>query len=110
MLFSLFDNLIAPKPAVLQEETPIQQKFEITVRDENVPVRILFERRFNNRATVNKGGILIRISDRQPRDEQRKQIDILLKWAKEKLGDKPELLDSLQQRIYVNGEILRIGE
>ncbi len=108
MLFSLFDNLIAPKP--VPEEEPIQQKFDIEVKGENVPVRILFERRFNNRATVNKGGILIRISDRQPREEQRKQIDTLLKWAKERLGDKPELLDSLQQRIYVNGEILRVGE
>ena len=76
---------------------------------ENVPVRILFEPRFNNRVTVNKNGILIRVSERQPKDEQRQQIDTLLKWAKEKLDGKPQLLESLPQRQYVNGEILRVG-
>src|SRR6202041_109673 len=69
MLLSLFDNLLAPKP-VVKEEIPIQQEFEITVKGENIPVRIQFEQRFNNRATVNKNGILIRISDRQQREEQ----------------------------------------
>jgi len=108
-MLSLFDTITVAKPAV--EETPaLKQEFEISVNGEAVPVRIAFERRFNNRATVNKNGILLRISDKQNREEQRKQIDILLKWAKEKLGDKPELLDSLPQRKYVNGEMLKVGE
>ncbi len=107
-LFSLFDSLTSPKPAH-KEENPKQEEFDIQVNGENVRVKIRFEQRFNNRATVNKNGILIRISARQQKDEQRKQIDTLLKWAKEKLGDKPELLDSLKQRYYVNGEILRLG-
>ena len=110
MLFSLFDNLTLTKPKQ-EEEIPIQQEFEITVKGESVPVRIVFEhQRFNNRVTVNKNGILIRISARQNKDEQRKHIDTFLNWAKNKLGDKPELLDSLAQRHYVNGEILRVGE
>src|SRR5580693_8288411 len=100
MTFSLFDNLIQLNPKV-EEDTSIQQEFEITVRGENVPVRILIEARFNNRVTVNKNGILIRISARQQKDEQRKHIDALLKWAKEKLGDKPGLLENLPQRDYV---------
>lgn len=108
-MFSLFDNLIVPKKPALEEE-PIQQKFDIEVRGESVPVKILFEPRFNNRVTVNKGGILLRISDRQTKEEKRKHIDTLLKWAKEKLGDKPDLLESLPQRAYVNGEILRVGD
>ncbi|MDB5284629.1 MAG: hypothetical protein JWO06_3704 [Bacteroidota bacterium] len=110
MLFSLFDNLTLTKPKK-EDETPLQQEFEITVNGESVPVRIVYEhQRFNNRVTVNKNGILIRISSRQQKDEQRKHIDTLLKWAKEKLGDKPELLDSLPQRTYVNGEILKVGD
>jgi predicted metal-dependent hydrolase len=109
MLLSLFDQILKPE-LPKQEDPPIQQYFEIVVSGENVPVRILFESRFNNRATVNKKGIILRIAQRQQKDEQRKQIDTLLKWAKEKLGDKPELLDSLPQRKYVNGEILKVGD
>ena len=108
-LFSLFDNLTQTKPKPV-EEIPLQQEFEISVNGENIPVRILYESRFNNRVSVNKNGIIIRIAGRQHKDEQRKQIEALLKWAKEKLGDKPELMDSLQQRVYVNGEILRVGD
>lgn len=111
-MLSLFDNLIAAVKPLVEEEkdAPIQQKFEISVAGgEPVPVRIYFEQRFNNRATVNKNGIILRISAKQNKEEQRKQIDTLLKWAKERLGDKPELLDSLPQRKYVNGEVLKVG-
>jgi predicted metal-dependent hydrolase len=112
MLLSLFENLISPKPqpSKLEEEISLQREFEIEVNGTNVPVRILFESRFNSRVTVNKNGILIRISDRQSKEEQRKNIDAFLKWAKQKLGDKPQLMDSLPQRKYVNGEVLRVGD
>lgn len=112
MLLSLFENIAAQRsqPSKLEEEISFQREFEIEVNGENVPVRILFESRFNSRVTVNKNGILIRISDRQSKEEQRKNIDTFLKWAKQKLGDKPELLDSLPQRKYVNGEVLRVGD
>lgn len=111
MLLSLFDKAAVPvaKPPESGEGIAIQQQFEIEVNGESVPVRILFEQRFNNRVTVNKNGILIRVSDKQQKEDQRKHIDTLLKWAKQKLGDKPELLDSLPQRKYVNGEILKVG-
>jgi predicted metal-dependent hydrolase len=111
MLLSLFDNFAPAKPLPKrEEEISFEREFNIDVRGENVPVRILFEMRFNNRVTVNKNGILIRISDRLLREEQRKNIDSLLKWAKEKLGDKPELLETLPQRRYVNGEVLKVGD
>ncbi len=112
MLLSLFDNLIAPKPQPVKQvdETSFQREFEIEVNGKNVPVRIMFEQRFNNRVTVNKNGILIRISERMSKEEQRKNIDNLLKWAKQKLGDKPELMESSPQRKYVNGEILQVGD
>ena len=109
MLLSLFDQLLPAKPASKVQED-LSREFAIDVNGENVPVRILFEARFNNRVTVNKNGILIRVSERQPKEEQRKNIDTLLKWAKEKLGDKPELLDSLPQRKYLNGEVLKMGD
>lgn len=108
MLLSLFENFIA-EPKQAEEEIHIEQDFEIMVNGENVPVKILFEARFNNRVTVNKSGILLRVSERQTLEEKRKQIDTLLKWAKEKLGSKPQLLDSLPQRKYMNGEILKVG-
>ncbi len=107
---SLFDNTSAPALTSKDEVNGIQRQFEIVVNGENIPVRILFEPRFNNRVTVNKKGILLRVNEKQEKAEQRKSIDTLLKWAKNKLGDKPELLDSLPQRKYVNGEILQVGE
>lgn len=111
MLLSLFESLTSYKPKPpSEEETSLEREFEIEVKGENVPVRILFEARLNNRVTVNKNGILIRISQRQNKEEQRKNIDSLLTWAKGKLGDKPELLESLPQRSYMNGEVLKVGE
>lgn len=111
MLLSLFDNLTLAKPQPKpEEEISFEREFDLEVKGNSVPVRILFEQRFNNRVTVNKNGILIRISERQTKEEQRKNIDTLLKWAKEKLGDKPELLDSMPQRQYMNGEILKVGD
>ena len=111
MLLTLFDNLTSPKQEPkLREVSLYEQQFNIVVKGEIVPVRIVFELRFNNRVTVNKNGILIRISERQTKEEQRKYVDSLLTWAKEKLGDKPELLESLQQRRYVNGEVLQVGD
>lgn len=110
MLLSLFDNLLKGPEKPKAEEPAVKQEFDVDVSGQNVPVRIMYESRFNNRVTVNKNGILLRISERQTKEEQRKNIDTLLKWAKEKLGDKPELLDSLPQRKYVNGEILQVGE
>lgn len=109
MVLSLFENLISTKPKP-EEELPLQREFEIEVNGSLVPVRILFEPRFNNRVSVNKNGILLRVSKRQEKEEQRKSIDDLLKWAKDKLGDKPQLLESLPQRRYVNGEILKVGD
>ena len=107
MLLSLFDNLIAPKPQPVKQvdETSFQREFEIEVNGENVPVRIMFEQRFNNRVTVNKNGILIRISERQAKEEQRKK------------GTTPGDLDRLlsthplpADRIsYVNKELSRMS-
>lgn len=110
-MLSLFDHLFPSKTEPTQPaDAPLQQEYEIEVNGDIVPVRVSLEPRFNNRVTVNKNGILIRISSRQPKEEQKKNIDTLLKWAKEKLGDKPELLETLPQRKYVNGEVLKVGD
>lgn len=106
MLLSLFKEFA---PVLAREERIRTETFELAVGERQVPVRILFEERYNNRVTVNHNGITIKISAKQPKDEQRKNIDTFLKWAKEKLGDKPELLDFLPQRKYVNGEVIRVG-
>lgn len=109
MLLSLFEPpQIKPQPKI--EDVTREEDYQITVKGEPVPVRIVFEHRFNNRVTVNKNGILIRISNKQDKEEQRKNIDKFLKWAKEKLGDKPELLENLPQRKYVDGEMLKVGD
>lgn len=108
-MLSLFENLLSPPPAK-PADTPIEQSFDLEVNGEKVPVKILFEPRFNNRVSVNRNGILLRIAGRQSKEEQRKHIDDLLKWAKQKLGDKPELLENLPQRKYLNGEILKVGD
>jgi predicted metal-dependent hydrolase len=108
MLLSLFDNFIAPKPVVAERNKT--EAFEISVNDLTVPVKIIFEERFNNRVKVNSNGITMHISARQPKEEQRKNIEHFIQWSKNKLGEKPELLDHLPQRKYVNGEVLTVGQ
>ncbi len=111
-LMSLFDSVLSvtKSQAKAAEAVPVKhEQFELDVEGRNIPVRICFEARYNNRVTVNGNGILIRISKHTPAEEQRKQIDTFLKWAKTKLGEKPELLDYLPQRKYVNGEVLQVG-
>jgi hypothetical protein len=109
MLLSLFDNFIPTKPEANQEKSRVET-FEISVNDLTVPVKIIFEERFNNRVKVNSNGITMHISARQPKEEQRKNIDHFIQWSKNKLGEKPDLLDHLPQRKYVNGEVLSVGQ
>lgn len=109
---SLFDSAAAAiiPQAKAAEAVPVKhEQFELEVEGRNIPVRICFETRYNNRVSVNSNGILIRISKHFPPEEQRKQIDTFLKWAKTKLGEMPDLLDYLPQRKYVNGEVLQVG-
>lgn len=105
MLLNLFDT--TPE---IEREPELQTNFEIEAHGSRVPVRIVFEPRPNNRVSINKNGILIRISSYQNKNEQRQNIDKLLKWAKEKLDGKPQLLDTLPQRHYTNGEVLSVGD
>ncbi len=67
-----------PKSQKVVEEKERVEAFEINVGDLAVPVKILFEDRFNNRVTVNSNGITIKISAKQPKEEQRKNIDYFL--------------------------------
>ncbi len=107
-MLSLFDNLLVSEEKKEADNSP-SQSFTIQVNGEMVPVRIFFESRLNNRVSVNRNGIIIRVSARQDKTEQRKNIENLLKWAREKLSDKPQLLESIPQRKYVNGEVLKVG-
>ena len=111
-LISLFDSVVENKPVPEPAEcVHIQHKqFELEVSGSKVPVRICFEARYNNRVTVNKNGILIRICKHASAEEQKKHIQNFLTWAKGKLGEKPELLDYLPQRQYMDGEALKVGE
>jgi predicted metal-dependent hydrolase len=111
MLLSLFDNIIntiTPPPAPTANKR--KDSYEIDVNGMSVPVVILFEDRFNNRVLVNSKGITLKISSKQSKEEQRKNIDHFIQWAKTKLGEKPELLDHLPQRKYMNGEVLKMGK
>jgi predicted metal-dependent hydrolase len=108
MLLSLFDNLIQPSTFFIPEKDK-KESYEIVVNGRAVKVQIIFEERFNNRVVVNSKGITIRISKKQPKEEQRKNIDTFIQWAKNKLDEKPDLLDFLPQRKYVNGELLKVG-
>ena len=59
--------------------------------------------------SVNARGIQIRLSKLLSREEQKRQADAFLKWAREKLDGKPQLMEVLPQRQYIDGEMLRIG-
>lgn len=111
-LLSLFDNPLQNKPINKTAESVRleHQQFKIEVNGAEIPVRICFEQRYNNRVTVNKNGILIRINKKNPLNEQKQNIQKFLSWAKERLDKSPELLDYLPQRKYMSGEALKVGE
>ncbi len=108
---SLFDRIIGSETLLeLSESVPVAHKqFELEVNGRSVPVRICFESRYNNRASVNSNGVLIRISKQVTFEEQRKHIENFLQWAKTRLDSNPQLLEYLPQRSYVNGEVLQVG-
>ncbi|MFN8309894.1 MAG: M48 family metallopeptidase [Chitinophagales bacterium] len=107
MELSLFDFLTdKKKPA---EETPKEDVFTLSVNGSEVPVTIIYEKRFNNRVAVNSSGVTLRIASGQSKEEKQKYIDQFLRWAKTRLDKHPGLLDALPQRNYVNGEMLRVG-
>lgn len=108
MLLSLFDNLLGSPKTVVEDKNK-SESFTLQVKDKAVPVSIIFEKRFNNKVYINHTGINIAISSQQSKDEQKKNIDYFLKWAKNKLDKKPHLLEYLPQRKYANGEILQVG-
>lgn len=105
VLLELFEKLVssAPPPTLLDKH------FFIQVQGKDFPVTIRIESRYNSRVSVNAKGIQIRISSRLSKAEQKKQADHFLKWAKEKLDGKPQLMEELPQRNYADGEILHIG-
>lgn len=107
MLQTLFSN-----SGILQAsgEFDIEKTFTLQIGEREVPVRIVVEHRYNSRVTIDKKGVFIRISRLLSREEQKLQADRFLKWAKTKLGERPQLLDELPQRQYMNGEQLRVGE
>ena len=108
MLLSLFDTIVQefkPKPALPEP----MEDFELQVNGTNVPVKIQTERRVNNRININSNGVLIRLAAGQTIEERRKIIDQFLRWAKTRLHKRPEILDSIPQRNYVNGEMLQVG-
>ena len=109
MLLSLFDTIVQefkPKPIVPE----LLDDFEIQINDTAVLVKIQTERRTNNRININSNGVLIRLATGQTIEERRKIIDHFLRWAKTRLHKRPEILDSIPQRKYVNGEVLQVGK
>ena len=86
-----------------------KQQFDLEVNGQTVPVRIITERRVNSRVTLNNKGILLRLSKDLSAEERRKQVEHFMKWAKEKIADRPQLLQNLPVRKYVNDEILQVG-
>lgn len=107
MLLSFFNEVASERKP---EKKARPQTFEISVDGQVVPVRLYLERRMNSRVTINARGILLRVSKDLNQEEQRKQIDHFLKWAKEKIADRPQLLQNLPVRTYVDNEMLQVGQ
>jgi predicted metal-dependent hydrolase len=93
----------------LRQSATDKQQFDLEVNGQTVPVRIITERRVNSRVTLNNKGILLRLSKDLSAEERRKQVEHFMKWAKEKISDRPQLLQNLPVRKYLNDEILQVG-
>lgn len=84
------------------KKKPLKEKKYVVFNDTKVALTIFHEERQNNRVSIGKSGITVRLSNFFSEKEKHDQIQKFLKWSFEKLGEKPQLLQK-KTRKYENG-------
>jgi predicted metal-dependent hydrolase len=89
------------------KKKPLKEKKYVVFNDTKVALTIFHEERQNNRVSIGKSGITVRLSNFFSENEKNEQIQKFLKWSFEKLGEKPQLLQN-KARTYYNGMVLSL--
>ncbi len=81
----------------------------IEVNNTRYPVKIFIESRKNVSVSIGKKAVNIRVPYFLNREELARQILQMKMWAKEKLMEKPQLLQKQSGKTYKDGDILKVG-
>lgn len=88
----------------------IEEHFQLVIRGQCIPARIIRERRRSVRASVGKDAVYLRLPILMPLETQQKQITWFKNWLEKKSLTHPDILARFETKIYESGAILRVGE
>lgn len=81
----------------------------IEINAVHYPVNVFFEKRENATVSIGKNSINIHVPNSMSREDLFREILKLKSWAKQKILEKPEKFKPLQQKTYLDGQEMKIG-
>lgn len=82
----------------------------LRIKDGEVPIKVVRERRRSVRAYLGKDHVIVRLPSTLPREQEQRHWNRLISWVEKQLAAKPGLLARYQQADYQDGDTLRVGE
>lgn len=88
----------------------IEENFQLEINEQQVPVRVIRERRRSIRAAVGKDAVILRLPMQLSLTEQEKRIVWLKDWLNKQAKKSPDILLRYQTRRYEPGDVLTVGK
>ncbi len=88
----------------------IEEHFQLEIRGQRIPARIIRERRRSVRASVGKEAVILRLPILMPLETQQKQIAWFKNWLEKKSLTHPDILVRFETKVYESGDVLQVGE
>jgi len=88
----------------------MEENFQIKINEQQVPVRVIRERRRSIRAAVGKDAVILRLPMQMSLPEQEKRIIWLKDWLKKQAQKSPDILLRYQAKNYETGDVLTVGK
>jgi predicted metal-dependent hydrolase len=82
---------------------------ELRIEDRRAPFTIHRERRRSMRAALGKNGFILRLPLGLSQQQETYYLNWFQNWIKERVAERPELLNPFQIREYRDGETLQVG-
>ncbi|MDX1938990.1 MAG: M48 family metallopeptidase [Saprospiraceae bacterium] len=88
----------------------IEEVFQLEIRGQQIPARIIRERRHSVRASVGKDSVILRMPILMPLETQQKHIAWFKNWLEKKALKYPDILFRFETKVYQDGDILKVGK
>ncbi|MBK7872135.1 MAG: M48 family metallopeptidase [Saprospiraceae bacterium] len=88
----------------------IEEVFQLEIRGQQIPARVIRERRRSVRASVGKDAVILRMPILTPLEAQQKHIAWFKNWLEKKAQKYPDILLRFETRIYQDGDVLQVGK